>query len=328
MMPHQTASVLIPSLSRPEKLVKCLQSLAAQEILPTEVLVVWQGDDTATRAAAEKMRRGLPYPLRVLHSAEPGIVPAENTALHAAVGEIILLIDDDAIAPTHWIARHLAHYDDPAVGAVGGPADNFHPDGRPFPKREVEPLGKLTWYGKMIGNMYDLSQKLRSRQPQGVDHLVGYNMSLRRKAFEQFEAGLKSYWQMFEMEACLQVKARGYRVLFDFANMVEHHPTNPVYAPGRNGDLSLKVFHPAYNHAFILAKHSPRSLRVWRLLYLLLVGSVASPGGAAFVVAVNRFGSPRREAQILIRTLYHHVAGWRAGLKTRRSSDSRVHGQR
>src|SRR3954470_22455136 len=141
------ASVLIPSFRRPGALETCLASLAAQQVLPGEVIVVWQADDVPTREAAERCRAALPCPLRVLHGPEAGVVPAENRALEAATGQVILLIDDDAIAPSDWVARHLAHYADPTVGAVGGPADNVHPDGAPFPKRAVEPLGRLTWFG-------------------------------------------------------------------------------------------------------------------------------------------------------------------------------------
>ena len=91
---------------------------------------------------------------------------------------------------------------------------------------------------------------------------------------------------MFELEACLQVQAAGYRVLFDFGNVVEHHPTNPAFAPGRDGDLALKCVNPSYNHALLLSKHTRGvSLRCWRLACLLLAGSVAMPGLAACLVA-------------------------------------------
>jgi hypothetical protein len=144
-------------------------------------------------------------------------------------------------------------------------------------------------------------------------------MSLRRTAFDQFEDNLKPYWQFFELEACLQVKARGRRVLVDFGNVVQHHPTNSAYTGGRDGDLRVKVYNAAYNHSFILAKHSALLLRPFRLLYLLLVGSVGSPGVAAYFVAVRRHGHPIREAAILGRTWQHVVAGWRAGTRHRRS---------
>jgi glycosyltransferase involved in cell wall biosynthesis len=316
------SSVLIPSYKRPEMLSRCLRSLGAQTVPPDEVLVVWQGDDVPTRDAALALADRSPFCLRVLHSRQAGVVPAENLALDAAGGDLILLIDDDAVAPVDWVARHRGHYDDPAVGAVGGPADNFLPDGSPYPRRAVEPIGRLTWYGKELGNMYDQVPVWRGRAPQTVDHLVGYNFSLRRTAFDRFEEGLRRYWQLFEMDACLQVQARGYRVVFDFANVVEHHPTNTAYCGGRDGDLEVKIYNAAYNRALILAKHSAGYLRPLRLAYLLLVGAVNTPGVLGCVMAMKRFGRPAREIAILGRTWRAVVDGWRAG--TRRRQPARI----
>lgn len=313
-----TASVLIPSFRRPRHLEACLRSLAAQTCRPVEVIVVWQADDATTRDAAEALRDAIPYALRVLHNPEPGVVPAENLALDASVGEVVLLIDDDAVAPTDWVARHLAHYDDPRVGAVGGPATNHNPDGSPFPRRAVEPIGRLSWFGKAHGNMYDHVDAWRDRPPREVDHLVGYNMSLRRAAFDRFEGRLRPYWQAFEMDACLQAKARGYRVVLDFANVVEHHPTNTAYVGSRDGDLGVKVDNAAYNRALILAKHSRPSLRPWRLLYLLGVGSTAIPGPIALPRSIRHHGRPGRELGLVLRAWRHGLAGWRAGTRARR----------
>jgi glycosyltransferase involved in cell wall biosynthesis len=251
----------------------------------------------------------------VIHHPHVEIVPAENKALEIATGEIILLIDDDAVAPPNWLERHLSFYTAANVGAVGGPAANFFPDGTPYEKRAMEPVGKLTRYGRAFGNLHNHIPEWSSRPPQSADSLVGYNMSLRRKAFDRFEARLKPYWQFFELDACLQVSANAYHVLVDFANVVEHYPTNPAYAPGRDGDLDIKVFNAAYNYAFVLAKHTGRHLRFLRLLYLLTVGTVGAPGLAAFFVALRRYGNPVREARILIKTWHSTVAGWRAGTR-------------
>lgn len=312
-----SASVLIPSLGRPHMLTRCLEALGHQRHPPTEVLVVWQGEDVATRDAVEAVAKRLPVPVRALHSPEKGVVAAENVALAAASGEVVLLIDDDAIAPPDWVERHLAHYRDASVGAVGGPAVNHTPEGTPFPEHAVEPVGQLTWYGRLRGNMYDHPASWRSRPPREVDHLVGYNFSLRRSAFARFESALRPYWQMFELEACLQVKARGYRVLFDFQNVVEHHPTNTAYTGGREGNLDIKVHNSAFNHAFLLSKHSPRHLRPFRLLYLLLVGNSNVPGVLLYPLTARRFGQPLREARVVERVLRSHLRGWWEGQRAR-----------
>ncbi len=313
-----TASVLIPSYRRPHRLFQCLEGLAVQDPSPDEVLVVWQGDDTPTRDAAESKVGAVPYPLRVLHQAEPAIVPAENRALDESSGEIILLIDDDAVPRPGWLGRHLAMYDDPTIGAVGGPADDYFADGSPFPRRSREPIGHLSWYGQSHGNMYDQDVSWQSRPPRDVSHLVGYNMSLRRAAFDRFEDALRPYWNSFEMDACLQVAARGFRVVFDFGNLVDHYPSNTAYVAGRHGDLMMKCVNPAYNQAFILGRWSPPHLRPWRYMYLTLVGMPHRPGLLMFPVAVRRYGQLSREWSLYRQVQAATREGWRDGTRARR----------
>jgi hypothetical protein len=124
---------------------------------------------------------------------------------------------------------------------------------------------------------------------------------------------------LFELEACLQVKARGYQVLFDFANVVQHYPTNTTYAAGRGGDLVVKIENAAHNQAFVLARHSPFWLRFVRLAYLLLVGSTATPGLLGCLAGIRRYGKPLRELGALWRTWRAVLIGWRGGRRARRS---------
>ena len=318
---YLSTSVLIASYRRAERLTRCLKSLANQVMLPDEVIVVWQGDDEATKQLGEKFAQEAPFPLKVIHCAEPGIVPAENTGLAVAAGQIILLIDDDAIAPSDWLLRHVSHYQDPIVGAVGGPYMNYHADGRAFVRRQPRKVGKLEWYGRFVGNGFDHIDAWQTRSPTRVDHLAGGNMSVRRTAFFRFEERLKPYWQLFEAEACLQVTANGFTILFDWANRIDHFPTNDVFIQDREGDLKRKIFNSAYNHGFILGKHSGRNLGFVRLAYLWLLGSTANPGLLAFFRALSRYGGLRRELTILRRSLACHGRGWWDGLARRENWD-------
>jgi GT2 family glycosyltransferase len=321
-------SVLIPTLRRPERLRTCVDALSRQSMPPTEVVVVWQGDDTASRDAAAALARTRRVPLRIVHCPEPGIVPAENAGLAASTGDIVLLIDDDAVAPPDWLARHLRCYAEPDVGAVGGPIMNHRPDGAPFAERDAWPIGRLTWFGRPIGNMHDHPAAWRARPPIDVDHLSGCNLSARRRLLHRFEPHLREYWQTFELDVCLQVRAAGYRVRFDFGNPVSHFPTNPSFTAGREGDLAVKVFNAAHNQALILAKHSDWRLAPWRLLYLLLVGSVTTPGLLGAARALVRFGRPARELSILAGAWRAHALGWRAGRRCRASCRGPAAGER
>lgn len=324
-------SVLIPSYRRPVMLQRCLRHLNQQSVLPDEVIVVWQEDDVETRDAALEFCDRVQYLLRVLHSAVRGIVPAENVALENASGEILLLLDDDTSPHSGWIARHLVHHANPAIGAVGAPVRNYDPDGSPYPVRRPARLGCLRFCGRMIGNLFDHPPEWSARPLIEVDHLAAGNMSIRRSAFSNFESGLKPYWQAFELDVCLQAKARGLRVLFDFGNSIDHHPTNTVFQQDRKGDLELKVLNAAYNRAFVLAKHSIQPCRAVRLLYLLCAGSAAEPGLVGFFVAVYRSRKVRLEFDVLRHTIRSYLAGWAAGNRCRqqsRSVEMRCHSRR
>jgi len=309
------SSVLIASYRRCEVLGRSLRALARQNTPPGEVVVAWQGDDTPTRDAVAALAAELPLNLLAVHACEPGVVAAENAALDRASGEVVLLIDDDAVADADWVGRHLAHYADPAVGAVGGPADCFDHRGVPNPLCTAVPHGRITWYGRFLGNMHDHPAGWRGRPPYDVDHLVGYNMSLRRAAFGRFEEGLRRYWQMFEADACLQVKARGYRVVFDPAIVVEHRVpyADSVYTPGRGGDMTVKVANAAHNQAFVLSKHTPAPLRWLRALYLFGVGTSSAPGPVLLPLTIRRHGRPGRELAVLRMAWRAQREGWRGG---------------
>jgi GT2 family glycosyltransferase len=316
-----STSVLVPSLGRPSWLETCLRALGGQTVPPGEVIVIWQGDDTPTRDAALRMAGALPVPVRVLHLADAGIVPAENLALENARGELILLTDDDAVVPPDWVERHAAHYDDPTVGAVGGLVVN-HENGQIHPINARAPVGRITWYGRFYGNMHDQPLAWRSRSAWDVDHLIGGNMSLRRSAFDRFETGLRRYWQLFEVDACLQVRSRGYRVLFDPGLAVDHYitPRVSVYTPGRGGNLEHKVGSAAYNMAFVLSKHSHGPNRWVRWAYMTALGTTDAPGPLLLPWSVRRHGAIVRELAVARLALARRLAGWRDGREAKDSS--------
>jgi glycosyltransferase involved in cell wall biosynthesis len=316
--PHcLSTTVLVPSFKRNDRLIRCLASLHAQSMPPNEVLVIWQGDDYDTQRTVDEWRDRVCYSLRSIHSPTAGIVPAENCGLAEAGGDIIFLIDDDATAPPQWIENHLRHYSNSRVGAVGGPIRNYSPDGRRAMERDAMPIGRLRWYGKFIGNGFDHVSSWRLRAPIPVDHIAGSNVSARRSAFSRFEQNLRPYWQCFEADFSLQVKSNNYRILFDFANHVDHWPSGSVYVAGRQGDLNLKVINAAFNDAFVLSKHTSVWLRWIRLSYLILLGTPSVPGLLCIPLAMLRFGNPSAELRLGAATIRARWGGWRAGARRR-----------
>jgi GT2 family glycosyltransferase len=111
-------TVIIATLGRPEPLERALDSLAASELRPDEVLVV-DGDEHRGAEAGVTRRGGGPLPVRYVPAAR-GLTRQRNTGLDEARGDIVLFLDDDARVRPDTLGRVLAAYRDPeVVGATG-----------------------------------------------------------------------------------------------------------------------------------------------------------------------------------------------------------------
>ena len=110
-------TVAVCTYQRPAALRRALQSLITQDPAAAELLVV---DNSADRSALALVEREFPG-VRAVAEPVAGLDFARNRALATASHEIILFLDDDAVAQPGWVeaaARPLL--DDARVGASTG----------------------------------------------------------------------------------------------------------------------------------------------------------------------------------------------------------------
>ncbi|HLM18378.1 MAG TPA: glycosyltransferase family 2 protein [Acidimicrobiia bacterium] len=126
-------TVVVCTFNRAPVLRQCLRSLDTQicDGDELEILVVDNGSRDGTRgvlrdwAVADARRRWIREP-RV------GLSHARNAGLRASDRDVVLFIDDDALAPPTWASAHLrAHRLGSGIGVVGGPVGLVWPYGRP-----------------------------------------------------------------------------------------------------------------------------------------------------------------------------------------------------
>jgi GT2 family glycosyltransferase len=294
-------SVIVPSWRRVASLERCLRSLAAQSRLPDEVVVGTRSDDADTARAVESLARAFPVPLRRASAPEPGVAAAMNAALAAcrADADIIALTDDDTKPHRDWIELLAACFADPSVGGAGGR------DWQPFERGDRAVVGKLQWFGRLIGNHH-----LGAGPARDVDVLKGANCAYRAPLLRALGfdtrlagAGAQLFW---EAALCLPIRRAGWRLVYDPAIAVEHH-----VEPRSDGDqLHRGVFAPApladatHNETLVLLENRGRGARAAFLAWALLVGTHHEPGLAQL---------PR----LVLRGDRHAVARWRAALEGR-----------
>lgn len=95
-------SVIIPTLNRYEYLKDVMADLEKQDYKNFEVIVVDQ-----TEPFNEEFYKGWNLDLHVYHQEEKALWLARNFAIKSAVGEYILLYDDDSRVDPDWICQHL-----------------------------------------------------------------------------------------------------------------------------------------------------------------------------------------------------------------------------
>ena len=94
-------SILLPVYNRAHTLARCLASIRAQTFTDWELIAV---DDASTDGSVEVLEAAGKIRLRILrHATNRGASAARNTALAAAQGEYIALIDSD----DEWLPQKL-----------------------------------------------------------------------------------------------------------------------------------------------------------------------------------------------------------------------------
>lgn len=240
--PLPSATVVIATYNRPDYLRTCLTHLEAQTVSPEQTIVV----DASSDNASAEVTRGYPGVIYLRNERGPGSTATSRAiGLKAATGEIVAFIDDDAFAATDWLGQLLRRYDDDRIGAVGGRAKNGQPGEESEGLHEIGlllPDGSLTgFFAADPGHDVD------------VDHLLGANMSVRRRVVEDL-GGIHDYYPgtclREETDIVLRMGRAGYRVVYTPEAVVEH--VAGPYAKGRRFDTRYQ-YYGARNHVVLLS---------------------------------------------------------------------------
>jgi glycosyltransferase involved in cell wall biosynthesis/GT2 family glycosyltransferase len=196
-------SVVIPTHNRAELLLACLESLASVDYPEDryELIVVdaASSDDTPERVTAFAQRARSPRTLTVTARTSDAN-RARNAGLNAARGELLILVDDDAIVPAGWMSAMVAGaLRWPAADCFGGPV---------VPSYEANPPRTCAQH-ELAGAAFDEGPRERE-----VDEVWGGNMAIRPSALARigpFRAGLR-FQQEWEWER--RLLAAGGRMVY------------------------------------------------------------------------------------------------------------------
>lgn len=253
-------------------------ALQAQTKPVDQVIVVVRDTDTQTWQFLDQLwaQQSHSLPLQIVKVTVPGMVAALNAGLVAVEGDIVSLTDDDAAPRPDWLERINTHFIfDSCVGGIGG-RDWVYQGGK-LEDDSRELVGKLQWFGRMIGNHH-----LGVGEPREVDTLKGVNMSFRHQAIRQLrfdERLLGTGAQVHcDMAFCLTLKRSGWKLIYDPQVAVEHYPAQRFDEDQRNNFNDLAFINSVHNETLVLLDHLPPWRQFIFLLWATLIGTRDSLG--------------------------------------------------
>lgn len=131
-MPELLASVIVPAMSSPAMLNRCLASLALQDFdCPRfEVIVVDMRGDDGTREVIDRWRAHTaltgPHIASLPSPSAEGLAAARNRGWRVARGAVVAFIDEDAVARSDWLAHGLQAFRGNVQAAWGRMALSRH----------------------------------------------------------------------------------------------------------------------------------------------------------------------------------------------------------
>jgi glycosyltransferase involved in cell wall biosynthesis len=304
-------TVVVPTYLRPQDLSRCLAALKQQTRPAEELWVVVRDTDDETWQFLESFEQDS-LPLRATAVSATGVVAAMNIGLDSATGDIVVFTDDDAAPHPDWLERIEAYYlADENIGGVGGRDWVYH--GTKLEKGSCSVVGKLQWFGRLIGNHH-----IGIGEGREVDVLKGVNMSFRRKAisdlhFDQRMRGSGAQVH-FEVVFSLTLRQQGWKLIYDPLIAVDHFPAQRFDEDQRNQFNEIALINQVHNETLALLEYLPTPRRIVFIIWAVLVGTRSSRGFLQWIRFLPEEGSLSRQQWLAsMRGLWQGWLSWKKG---------------
>jgi glycosyltransferase involved in cell wall biosynthesis len=191
-------SVIIPVYNRPDEVRELLQTLTTQTYRHFEVLVIEDG--SANRCEAEVQRFAGQLDVKYYYKENSGQGFSRNYGFERATGDYFVILDSDALLPSHYFQTVEDHLEAHGYDAYGGP-DREHPSFTPVQKAISYSMTSPFSTGGIRGGKKRLG---------GAFHPRSFNMGLSREVYRRV-GGFKITRMGEDIEYSIRIIRNGFR---------------------------------------------------------------------------------------------------------------------
>jgi glycosyltransferase involved in cell wall biosynthesis len=243
------ASVVINTYNRAAYLRNAVVSIAAQSYGDVELVIVNGPSTDHTEKVLDEIESD---GIRIKRANCPhrNLSKSRNVGISQASGDVVLFIDDDAVAHGEWVSRIMASYSDSRVGAAGG--FTFDHTGVNYQCRYTvcDKFGNARFFDTL-----DPETLVAATVDFFYPSLLGTNCSFSRDLLERIGGFDEVFEYMLdETDVCARIAAKSKRIITVPTAYVFHK-----YAPSDTRTLEkipLSLLAPARSKAYFCLKHS------------------------------------------------------------------------
>ena len=271
-------SVVICTKDRPAAVMRCLDSIAAQTLLPQEIVIV-DASDTLELINRLDTWSGRDK-IKVLYiRSEPGLTHQRNVGVQESSGDIVFFLDDDVVLERDFIREIKGVFDSDPSGEIGGVMGDI--------LEERQTRYDTRWWQTLLRQCFFLPDygdgKIRlsgfATRPYGLDEvmttefLCGGQVAYRREVLDEFafDEYLQGYSLLEDLDFSYRVSRRYRNVYTPFARC--RHLRSPAQRQSQR-ELDQMMLN---NHIYLFRKNSPKTLSHRLAFYISIVGLKVEP---------------------------------------------------
>lgn len=208
------------------------------------------------------------------HGGDSGPGEKRDVGVQAATGTVLAFIDDDAVPRSDWLTRAVRAFDDPRVGAVGGPG--------------MTPPASV-WRERLGGAFYEswlgsgpYRYRFRPGKSRMVDDYPAYNLCIRRDAIEHVDGWGSAFYGGEDTVICLAMVRGGWDIVYD-PDVVVFHRRRPVLRPHLR-----QVGNVGKHRGYFVKRYTTTSLRPAYFLPMIGTLGLAALAALALVLPLLR----------------------------------------